>query len=237
MFVFLRSFQLGGDLGPNFALTADVGSVSPSSVTKSELFAGINVEVNDEATKITVTSVGICSNYVVVDIVNNCVGGATPTATPTLTPAATPTATPTLTPTVTPTATSTFFSIYTPIREENFTRSLIENLTSLGVEETFEIPIFDRLINFEIKSKQIAEDDGTVFIVCLQSEEETEEEIEDSYLAVISKRALDNSLTMDIQKTKNQDTFLMYRSYSGIETGKLKEFETSRLSRACDFKN
>jgi hypothetical protein len=74
MFVFLRSFQLGGDLGPNFTLTADVGSVSPSSVTKSELFAGINVEVNDEATKITVTSVGTCSSYIVVDVTNDCVG-------------------------------------------------------------------------------------------------------------------------------------------------------------------
>ena len=113
MFVFLRSFQLGGDLGPNFTLTADVGSVSPSSVTKSELFAGINVEVNDEATKITVTSVGTCSNYTVIDIVNDCISGITSTATSSLT--------------VTPTQTST------PIPEINLKKTSLEleNMSSI----------------------------------------------------------------------------------------------------------
>ncbi len=43
---------LGGDLGPNFNLTANVGSVSPSTATKVELLAGKSVTVSDSATQV-----------------------------------------------------------------------------------------------------------------------------------------------------------------------------------------
>jgi hypothetical protein len=59
---------LGADLGPNFNLTADVGSVTPSSVTKSQLTAGIFVDVDPSATQITVTSTGTCTNSIVLTI-------------------------------------------------------------------------------------------------------------------------------------------------------------------------
>ena len=59
---------LGADLGPNFNLTANVGSVTPSTVTKTQLTNGIFVDVNAAATQITVTSTGTCSNSIVLNI-------------------------------------------------------------------------------------------------------------------------------------------------------------------------
>ena len=55
---------LGADLGPNFNLTANVGSVTPSTGTKSELTAGKSVSVDDLATQVTVTSTGTCTNAI-----------------------------------------------------------------------------------------------------------------------------------------------------------------------------
>jgi len=55
---------LGADLGPNFNLTANVGSVTPSTATKSELTAGKSVSVDDAATGVTITSTGTCTNAI-----------------------------------------------------------------------------------------------------------------------------------------------------------------------------
>jgi hypothetical protein len=51
----------GSDLGP-FNLTANVGSVVPSTATRAELLAGLSVTVDDTATTITATSTGNCTN-------------------------------------------------------------------------------------------------------------------------------------------------------------------------------
>jgi hypothetical protein len=55
---------LGADLGPNFNLTANVGSVTPATATKTELTAGKSVSVDDAATEVTVTSTGTCTNAI-----------------------------------------------------------------------------------------------------------------------------------------------------------------------------
>lgn len=54
--------NMGADLGPNFNLSADAGLIIPDTATKSELTAGLIVAVNDLATTITVTSLGVCTN-------------------------------------------------------------------------------------------------------------------------------------------------------------------------------
>jgi hypothetical protein len=59
---------LGADLGPNFNLTANVGSVTPSTATKSQLTTGIFVDVDASATQITVTSTGTCTTSIVLNI-------------------------------------------------------------------------------------------------------------------------------------------------------------------------
>ncbi len=59
---------LGADTGPNFNLTANVGSVSPSSATKSELLAGVLVTIDDAATQVTVTSVGTCTTSLNINV-------------------------------------------------------------------------------------------------------------------------------------------------------------------------
>ncbi len=74
---------LGADLGPNFNLTADVGSVTPSTATKTELTAGKSVSVDDLATQVTVTSTGTCTNAITQTI--PCAGGTTTTTTSTST--------------------------------------------------------------------------------------------------------------------------------------------------------
>jgi hypothetical protein len=97
---------LGADLGPNFNLTANVGSVTPSTATKSELTAGKSVSVDDLATQVTVTSTGTCTNAITQTI--PCAGGTTTTTTSTSTTTAAPGTTST---TTTTTAASTNFLI------------------------------------------------------------------------------------------------------------------------------
>jgi hypothetical protein len=83
---------LGADLGPNFNLTADVGVVTPSTATKTELTAGKGVSVDDLATQVTVTSTGTCTNAITQTI--PCAGGTTTTTTSTSTSTSTTTASP-----------------------------------------------------------------------------------------------------------------------------------------------
>lgn len=59
----------GADLGP-FNLTANVGSVVPSTATRAELIAGLDVTVDPFATSITLTSTGDCTNDVTTTIQN-----------------------------------------------------------------------------------------------------------------------------------------------------------------------
>ena len=59
----------GVDLGPNFNLTANVGSVTPSTATLVELLAGKNVSTSASATQVTVTSTGSCTNSLNLSIV------------------------------------------------------------------------------------------------------------------------------------------------------------------------
>ena len=66
--VTLNSGQ-GADLGPNFNLTANVGSVTPSTATLAELLAGKSVSTSASATQVTVTSTGSCTNSLNLTIV------------------------------------------------------------------------------------------------------------------------------------------------------------------------
>jgi len=53
---------LGIDLGPDFDLTADFGTVTPSTASKIDLLDGYLVSVDIAATSVTVTSTGTCTN-------------------------------------------------------------------------------------------------------------------------------------------------------------------------------
>jgi len=98
---------LGSNLGPNFNLTADVGSVIPSTATKSELLAGKIVSVDNIATQVTVTSIGVCYNSITQTIPCASTTTTTTTAAPTTTTTASPTTTTT---TAAPTTTTTTVS-------------------------------------------------------------------------------------------------------------------------------
>ena len=93
---------LGADLGPNFNLTANVGSVTPSTATKTQLTTGINVSVDDAATQVTITSTGTCTNALTLNI-----SGIPTTTTTTTTTTEAPTTTTTTTTTEAPTTTTT----------------------------------------------------------------------------------------------------------------------------------
>jgi hypothetical protein len=95
---------LGADLGPNFNLTSNVGSVTPSTATKTELTTGKSVSVDDAATQVTITSTGTCTNALTLNISGI---PATTTTTTTTTTTAAPTTTTTTTTTEAPTTTTT----------------------------------------------------------------------------------------------------------------------------------
>jgi hypothetical protein len=83
---------LGAQLGPNFNLTSNVGTVTPSTATRAELIAGKLVTVNDSSTAVYVTSIGVCTSVLTIDI-----GGITTTTTSTAAPTSTTTSTSTST--------------------------------------------------------------------------------------------------------------------------------------------
>ena len=83
---------MGVDLGPNFNLTSNVGTVTPSTATRTELIAGKLVSVNDSSTVVYVTSTGTCTTVLTIDI-----AGITTTTTSTAAPTTTTTSTSTTT--------------------------------------------------------------------------------------------------------------------------------------------
>ena len=94
---------LGNGLGPNFNLTANAGgTVTPSTATLAELLAGKLVSVSDASSIIFVTSTGVCTTQLVINI-----SGITSTTTTSTTAAPTSTTTSTSTSTTSTTSTST----------------------------------------------------------------------------------------------------------------------------------
>jgi hypothetical protein len=59
---------LGTSLGPNFDLVSNVGSVTPSTATRTQLLTGINVAVDQTATQVSIYSEGTCTNGITVNI-------------------------------------------------------------------------------------------------------------------------------------------------------------------------
>ena len=105
--VTLNSGQ-GINLGPNFTLSANTGTITPSTATLTQLLAGIYVTVDNTATNITITSLGSCTNSLVLNInsITTTTTTAAPTTTTTTTTAAPTTTTTTLAPTTTTTTTA-----------------------------------------------------------------------------------------------------------------------------------
>jgi hypothetical protein len=74
MNVFVQlSSNLGSDLGPNFSVTANVGSVQPNTATKTELTSGRYFEVDESASFLTIADQGGCGTQLQIEI-----GGKTP---------------------------------------------------------------------------------------------------------------------------------------------------------------
>ena len=105
----------GAGTGP-FDLYSDLdGYIVPfeTGVPKSSLVAGYTSTIVPDGTQtIRVQSIGVCSNYIDINI--SGLPSPTPTQTPTVTPTITPTETPTNTPTETPTNTPTETPTPTP---------------------------------------------------------------------------------------------------------------------------
>jgi len=58
----------GKDLGPNFTLTANVGTLVPSIATLTQLLAGVLVLAADNVTQVFITSQGICNNSLTLSV-------------------------------------------------------------------------------------------------------------------------------------------------------------------------
>ena len=103
--VTLNSGQ-GVNLGPNFTLSANTGTITPATATLTQLLAGIYVTVDNAAVSVTITSTGSCTNSLVLNI-NSITTTTTTTTTTTAAPTTTTTAAPTTTTTASPTTTTT----------------------------------------------------------------------------------------------------------------------------------
>jgi hypothetical protein len=73
----------GSSLGPNFSLTTDVGDVIPNTATLDELLLGKFVSVSSSATKITITSLGVCTNSLDITITTTTTTSTTTSTTTT----------------------------------------------------------------------------------------------------------------------------------------------------------
>lgn len=83
----------GINLGPNFTLTANVGTLSPATATLTQLLAGVSVLADDGVSQVTVTSQGVCTNSLILSVLQ-------PTTTTTSTSSSTTTSTTTAAPVV-----------------------------------------------------------------------------------------------------------------------------------------
>lgn len=101
---------LGADLGPNFNLTTPGGTVTPSTATRAELLAGKLVSVSDTSTNIFVTSTGVCTNTLTINIAGITTSTST-TSTSTSTTSTTSTSTSTSTTSTTTTLAPESFSL------------------------------------------------------------------------------------------------------------------------------
>ena len=127
----LIRLEIGGiNLGPTFNITSNIGSVTPSTTSYFDLMNGNTiVSVDDNATMITLTSVGQCTNSITLSV------GTTTTSTSTIAPTTTtsttlvtttsttlaPTTTTTTTPHVT-TTTTTVIAEYFQFNSEGGTQ-------------------------------------------------------------------------------------------------------------------
>jgi len=69
MYILVKLNQNQGlDLGPTLTLTANVGTLMPATATLFELLIGVTVLADDTATQVFVTSEGICTNTLTLDI-------------------------------------------------------------------------------------------------------------------------------------------------------------------------
>jgi hypothetical protein len=59
---------LGVDLGPDFDLSVNTGTITPNNSNLTDLLDGILVSVDDAATSITITSTGACTNSLILPI-------------------------------------------------------------------------------------------------------------------------------------------------------------------------
>jgi predicted amino acid racemase len=59
----------GITLGPNFTLTANVGTLVPATATLTQLLAGVSVLADDTVTQVTITSQGVCTNSLILSVV------------------------------------------------------------------------------------------------------------------------------------------------------------------------
>lgn len=58
----------GINLGPNFTLTANVGTLVPATATLTQLLTGVLVLADDTVTQVTVTSQGVCTNSLILNV-------------------------------------------------------------------------------------------------------------------------------------------------------------------------
>lgn len=75
--------EQGADLGPNFTLTANVGTLVPSTATLTELLGGIIVLADNSATQVFITSQGVCTNALTISITSTTTTSTTTTSTTT----------------------------------------------------------------------------------------------------------------------------------------------------------
>ena len=102
--VTLNSGQ-GVNLGPNFTLSVNTGTIIPNTATLNQLLSGIYATVDNAATSVTITSLGSCTNSLVLNI--NSITTTTTTAAPTTTTTTAAPTTTTTTTTAAPTTTTT----------------------------------------------------------------------------------------------------------------------------------
>jgi hypothetical protein len=86
------SNSIGNGLGPNFSLTSNAGAVTPSLVSRTSLLNGVVIDVPNNATQITCTSQGNCTNSITL-IITGIPIPTTTTSTTTIRPTTTTTTT------------------------------------------------------------------------------------------------------------------------------------------------
>lgn len=142
-----ESGTIGENLGPNFSISTDIGSANPSTATRDELIQGKIITLSEDASSLTITSTGACTNSINISIDKNTASCFATTA---------------LVFKDGNTRAIDESGSNKEFRSQQISNQKIQEIANTAEGDNFQINVFELVINFVVDYASIDEDSNTV---------------------------------------------------------------------------